>query len=51
MSFLLAVPGALLFTREMNAAISKALPTSRSVKLDKALRDEVSHWLFFTYVG
>ena len=45
-SFSLAVPGALLFTREMNAAISKALRTSRPVKMDKALRDEISHWLF-----
>ena len=50
-SFSLAVPGALLFTREMNAAISKALRTSRPVKMDKALRDEISHWLFFMYVG
>ena len=45
-SFSLAVPGVLLFTREMNAAISKALRTSRPVKMDKALRDEISHWLF-----
>ena len=30
----------------MNAAISKALRTSRPVKMDKALRDEISHWLF-----
>lgn len=46
-SFSLAVPGVLLFTREMNAAISKALCTSRPVKMDKDLRDEISHWLFF----
>ena len=37
---------ALLFTREMNNAISKALRTSRPIKLHEALRDEISHWLF-----
>ena len=38
--------GALLFTREMNNAISKALRTSRSIKLHGALREEISHWFF-----
>ena len=28
----------------MNGAISKALSTSRPVKINKALRDEISHW-------
>ena len=45
-SFSLVVPGALLFTREMNIAISKALRTSRPIKLHEALREEISHWLF-----
>ena len=44
-SFLLVVTGALLFTREMNNAISKALRTSRPIKLHEALREEISHWL------
>ena len=43
---LLVVPGALLFTREMNNAISKALRTSRPIKLHDALRKEILHWLF-----
>ena len=39
---------AFLFTRprEMNNAISKALRTSRPIKLHEALREEISHWLF-----
>ena len=37
---------ALLFTREMNNAISKALRTSRPIKLHEALREEIAHWLF-----
>ena len=45
-SFSLVVPGALLFTREMNNAVSKALRTSRPIKLYEALREEISHWLF-----
>ena len=45
-SFSLAVPGALLFTREMNRAISKALRTSVPIKIDRALSDKISHWPF-----
>ena len=45
-SFSLLVPGALLFTREMNNAISKALRTTRPIKLHEALREGISHWLF-----
>lgn len=45
-SFSLVVPGALLFTREMNNAISKALRTSRPFKLHGALREEISHCFF-----
>ena len=44
-SFSLVVPGALLFTREMNSAISKALCTSKPIKLHEALREKISHWL------
>ena len=45
-SFSLAVPGAQLFTREMNAAISRGLRTIRPLRLCGGLREEVSHWLF-----
>ena len=46
MSFSLAVPGAQLFTREMNAAISRGLRTTKPLRLCGGLREEVSHWLF-----
>ena len=42
-SFSLVVPGALLFTRDMNNAVSKALRTSRPIKLYEALREEIWH--------
>jgi len=45
-SFSLAVLGALLFTRKMSNAISKALGTSKPIRVQKALKDEISHWLF-----
>ena len=45
-SFSLVVPGALLFTREMNNAVFKAQHTSRPIKLHDALREEIWHWLF-----
>ena len=45
-SFSLAVLGALLFTREMNNAISKAVRTSKPIRVQKVLKDEISHWLF-----
>ncbi|CAB3980645.1 LIGHT-DEPENDENT SHORT HYPOCOTYLS 6 [Paramuricea clavata] len=45
-SFSLAVPGAVLFTRAMNTAISKGLRTHRRVKIDQKLRDELNHWFF-----
>lgn len=44
--FSLAVPGALLFTREMNLAISKGMRTHRLVKIDNNLHEEITHWLF-----
>ena len=45
-SFSPAIPGALLFTREMNLAISKGLRTHRLIKMDRNLRDEIAYWLF-----
>lgn len=42
----LAVPGARLFTREMNSAVSRGLRTNRNVKVEKKLREEIEHWLF-----
>ena len=45
-SFSKAVPAAELFTREMNAAISRGLRTSKPVRLCGGLREEVSHWMF-----
>jgi hypothetical protein len=45
-SFSLAVAAARLFTREMNAAISRGLLTQRCIRLDGPLRDEIAHWLF-----
>ena len=45
-SLSLVVPGALLFTREMNNAISKDLRTSKPITLHEALREEISYWLF-----
>ena len=46
MSFSLAVPRAQLFTRGMNAAISRGLRTTKPLHLSGGLRKEVSHWLF-----
>ena len=45
-SFSLVVPGALLFTREMNCAISKGMRSNKTVRLYKALQEEITHWLF-----
>ena len=45
-SFSLAVPMARLFTREMNAAISKGRQSSKPILLCGPLRDEIAHWLF-----
>ena len=50
-SFSLAVPAAKLFTREMNAAISKGLRTQRCLPVQGALREEISYWLFFGNLG
>jgi hypothetical protein len=45
-SLALAVPAAQLFTREINAAISKGLNTLKPTPLRGSLRDEIAHWLF-----
>ena len=45
-SFARAVPAAKLFTREMNAAISRGLRSHKPILLRGALREEISHWLF-----
>ena len=45
-SMALAVPGARLFTNEINLAISKAARTSRPLPLSPSLRAEIEHWLF-----
>ena len=45
-SFSLVVPGAILFTRDMNNAIAKGLRSGKQVQIYDALRDEIAHWLF-----
>lgn len=45
-SLSLAVPGARLFSNEINMAISKASRSSRPLSLSGALRSEIEHWLF-----
>lgn len=44
-SFARAVPGAKLFTREMNTAISRGLRSQKPILLRGALREEIAHWL------
>ena len=39
-----AVPAARLFTREMDAAISKGLRSQKTILLRDALREEISYW-------
>ena len=45
-SMAMAVPGARLFTNEMNLAISRASRSSRPLPLSVPLRREIEHWLF-----
>lgn len=45
-SFLLVVPGAKLFTREMNLAISEGLKSGCSVPLTLELKEELESWRF-----
>ena len=42
----LAVPGARLYTSEINLALSRVVRSSRLVKLSGPLRQELEHWLF-----
>ena len=44
--FFLGSPRGIFFTREMNAAISRGLRTTKPLRLCGGLRKEVSHWLF-----
>lgn len=46
MSMAMAVPGARLFTNEINLAISRASRSSRPLPLSVPLRREIEHWLF-----
>ena len=45
-SFMLAVPAAKLYTREMNAAISFCLRSGRPVRMSGPLLEEISSWRF-----
>ena len=45
-SFMLAVPAAKLYTREVNLAIGKAVKHSRPVPIEGNLKEEISHWKF-----
>ena len=45
-SFMLAVPAARLYTREMNYAISQGIRSQSSVPMNDDLKSEISHWRF-----
>ena len=45
-SMSLAVPGARLYTNEINMAVSRASKSSRPVLITGPLRQELEHWLF-----
>ena len=45
MSMSIAVPGARLFTNEINMAISRASYSSGRLLLSVPLRREIEHWL------
>jgi hypothetical protein len=45
-SLSLAVPAALLFTREMNGAIGQSHRLVRPIPVQGLLKDEIAHWLF-----
>lgn len=45
-SLSLAVPGARLYTNEINQAISRAIRSSRPTVISQHLREELQHWLF-----
>ena len=45
-SFMLVVPAAKLYTREMNRAISLGIKSHSKVRLEGTLRDEITFWKF-----
>ena len=45
-SFVLAVPAARLYTREVNLGISRGIRSSRQVSVVGKLREEILHWKF-----
>ncbi|MES9880230.1 MAG: reverse transcriptase domain-containing protein [Sedimenticola sp.] len=45
-SFMLAIPAAKLYTREMNRAVSEGLKTGSSAQIQGELRNEIEHWKF-----
>ncbi|VDI70479.1 Hypothetical predicted protein [Mytilus galloprovincialis] len=45
-SFMLAVPAAKLYTREMNNAISLGIRNQTSIPMTKDLKDELNNWRF-----
>jgi hypothetical protein len=49
-SMSMAVPGARLFTNELNIAISKACRSSRPTVMTTPLREEIKHWLFIPII-
>lgn len=46
LSMALAVPGARIFTNEINLAISRSTKSTRASRLEGALRSELESWLF-----
>jgi hypothetical protein len=45
-SFILAIPAAKLYTREVNKAISVGIRSSRQVVMTGDLKNEIQHWTF-----
>ncbi len=45
-SFSLAVPAAKLYTREVNAGISKGIKSAKPLKISDDLRAELQEWRF-----
>ena len=46
-SFSLVVPAAVLFTREMSIAVSKAETNKRPIRIANSLRSEIQYWRFW----
>jgi hypothetical protein len=45
-SFILAIPAAKLYTREVNRAIARGIRSSRQVAVSGDLLEEIQHWVF-----